>query len=77
MEAFTYIKCDGMKSFKACDINKGYCVDKLIYATLVEVTEENKIKMQRLADMNKGINLVLQLRVGNKIYFETKWQKKI
>ena len=61
-----------MESFKACDINKGYCVDKLIYATLVEVTEENKIKMQRLADMNKGINLVLQLRVGNKIYFETK-----
>lgn len=72
MEAFTYIKCDGMNTFKACDINKGYCVDKLIYATLVEVTEENKIKMQRLADMNKGINLVLQLRVGNKIYFETK-----
>ncbi len=72
MEAFTYIKCDGMNTFKACDINKGYCVDKLIYATLVEVTEENKIKMQQLADMNKGINLVLQLRVGNKIYFETK-----
>lgn len=72
MEAFTYIKCDEMNTFKACDINKGYCVDKLIYATLVEVTEENKIKMQRLADMNKGINLVLQLRVGNKIYFETK-----
>ena len=72
MEAFTYSKCDGMKSFKACDINKGYCVDRLIYATLVEVTEENKIKLQRLADMNKGIKLVLQLRVGNKIYFETK-----
>lgn len=72
MEAFTYIKCDGMNTFKACDINKGYCVDKLIYATLVEVTEENKIKMQRLADMNKHINLAIQLRVGNKIYFETK-----
>ena len=72
MEAFTYIKCDGMKSFKACDINEGYCVDRLIYATLVEVTEENKIKLQRLADMNKEINLVVQLRVGNKIYFETK-----
>lgn len=72
MEAFTYIKCDGMNTFKACDINKGYCVDKLIYATIVEVTEDNKIKLQRLADMNKEINLVVQLRVCNKIYFETK-----
>lgn len=61
MEAYTYIKCDGMKSFKACNINEGYCVDKLIYATLVEVTEENKMKLQRLADMNKHINLAIQL----------------
>lgn len=72
MEAFTYIKCDGMNTFKACDINKGYCVDRLIYATLVEVTDENKMKLQRLADMNKEINLIVQLRVCNKIYFETK-----
>ena len=72
MEAFTNIKYDGMKSFKACDINDGYCVNRLLYATLVEVTEENKMKLQRLADMNKEINLVVQLRVGNKIYFETK-----
>lgn len=72
MEAFTYIKCDGMKSFKACDINNGYCVDKLIYATIMAVTDENKEKLQRLADMNKHINLKVQLRVGNKIYFETK-----
>ena len=72
MEACTYIKYDGMNTFKVCNINEGYCVDRLIYATLVEVNEENKIKLQRLADMNKEINLVVQLRVGNKIYFETK-----
>ena len=72
MEAYTYIKCDGMSTFMACNVNDGTCVDRLIYATIVEVTEDNKIKLQRLADMNKGINLVLQLRVGNKIYFETK-----
>ena len=72
MKAYTYIKCDGMKSFKACNVNDGTCVDRLIYATIVEVTEENKIKLQRLADMNKDINLIVQLRVGNKIYFETK-----
>ena len=72
MKAYTYIKCDGMNTFKACNINEGSCVDRLIYATIIEVTEENKIKLQRLADMNKDINLIVQLRVGNKIYFETK-----
>lgn len=72
MEAYTYIKYDGMKTFKAFDINGRVCVDRLIYATILEVNEENKIKLQRLADMNKEINLVVQLRVGNKIYFETK-----
>ena len=72
MEAYTYIKCDGMNTFKACNVNDCVCVDRLIYATLVEVTEENKMKLQRLADMNKHINLKVQLRVGNKIYFETK-----
>ena len=34
---------------------------------LVAATLKNE-----LADMNKEINLMLQLRVGNKIYFETK-----
>lgn len=72
MKAYTYIKCDGMSTFKACNINDGACVDRLIYATIVEVTEDNKIKLQRLADMNKEINLIVQLRIGNKIYFETK-----
>ena len=72
MEAFTYIKYDGMKSFKACNINEGYCVNRLLYATIIEVTDENKEKLQNLADMNKHINLKIQLRVGNKIYFETK-----
>ena len=72
MKAYTYIKCDGMNTFKACNVNDGSCVDRLIYATIVEVTEGNKIKLQRLAGMNKDINLIVQLRVGNNIYFETK-----
>lgn len=71
MEAYTYVKYDGMNTFKAFDINEGCCVDRLIYATIIEVNDENKIKLQRLADMNKHINLVIQLRVGNKIFFET------
>lgn len=70
---YTYAKFDNMKSFKAFDVNEGYCVDRLIYATLIADTEENKTKLQRLADMNKEINLKLQLRDGKgKIMFETK-----
>ena len=72
MKAYTYIKCAGMKTFKACNINDGVRDNRLIHATIIEVTEGNKIKLQRLADMNKDINLIVQLRVGNKIYFETK-----
>ena len=43
MEAYTYIKYDGMKSFKACNINDGVCIDRLIYATLVESNEINNL----------------------------------
>lgn len=72
MDAYTYVKHDGRSAFKAFDMNDGCFVDKLIYATIIAVTDENKEKLQRLADMNKHINLKIQLRVGNKIYFETK-----
>jgi len=72
MNLFTYAKCDGMKTFKAFDINEGYAVGNLIYATLVDDTQENREKLQKLADMNKEIHLVIQLRDRNKVVFETK-----
>ena len=72
MDAYTYVKHDGMNAFKAFDMNGGCFVDRLIYATIIAVTDENKEKLQRLADMNKHINIKVQLRVSNKIYFETK-----
>ena len=72
MEAYTYCKMDGMKSYKAFDLEGGVEVNRLIYATILEVTEENKVKLQNLADNNKHINLSIQLRLGNKIYFTTK-----
>lgn len=62
---FIYGKVNGMKSYKAMDINEGTFVDKLIYATLIEDTERNRNKLQELADMNKEIGLVLQLRSNN------------
>lgn len=56
-----YAKFDGCKSFRAFDVNEGRQVGNLIYATLVENTEETQNKLQQLADLNKEYHLVLQL----------------
>ena len=62
---------DGCKSFKAFDVNEGRQVGNLIYASLVENTEDTRSKLQKLADMNKGCNLILQLRRNGKVKFQT------
>ena len=72
MQAYVYVKYEGMKSFKAFDMENCVPVDKLIYASILDVTEENKAKLQRLADANKNIGLQIQLGVGRKIYFQSK-----
>lgn len=72
-EFFTYAKYDGLNKFTAFDINEGYPVTRKIYCTLLAATDENKRKLQELADLNKAINLKIQLRdIDNKIMFETK-----
>ena len=70
---FTYAKYDSLSKFTAFDINEGYPVTRKIYCTLLAATDEDKRKLQELADLNKGISLKIQLRDGNnKIVFETK-----
>ena len=72
-EFFTYAKYDELNKFTAFDINEGYPVTRKIYCTLVAATDENKRKLQHLADINKGISLKIQLRDGdNNVVFETK-----
>ena len=66
-----YAKFDGCKGFRAFDVNEGRQVGNLIYATLLENTDENQRKLQDLADMNKGCNLILQLRRNGKVRFQT------
>ena len=66
-----YAKFDGCKSFKAFDVNEGRQVGNLIYASLVENTEDTRSKLQKLADMNKSCNLILQLRRNGKVKFQT------
>lgn len=66
-----YAKFDGCKTFKAFDLNEGRTVGNLIYATLLENTEENRKKLQDLADLNKEYHLQLQLRRKQKVCFKT------
>ena len=67
-----YAKLDGCKGFRAFDVNEGRQVGNLIYATLLENTDENQRKLQDLADLNKEYHLVLQLRRKGKVCFQTK-----
>ena len=67
-----YAKIDGCKTFGAFDVSEGRFVGNLIYASLLENTEENQRKLQELADLNKDCHLVLQLRRNRKVTFETK-----
>lgn len=66
-----YAKFDGCKSFKAFDVNEGRQVGNLIYASLVENTEDTSTKLQKLADLNKECHLTLQLRRNGKVKFQT------
>lgn len=70
---YLYAKWDNNTTFKAFDLNQGISVDNLIYATILDNTQENQIKLQNIADDNKHINLILQLRPnGQKVVFQTK-----
>ena len=67
-----YAKFDGCKGFKAFDVNEGRQVGNLIYASLMENTEDTRQKLQKLADLNKEYRLVLQLRRKGRVCFQIK-----
>ena len=66
-----YAKFDGCKTFKAFDLTEGRQAGNLIYASMVDNTEDTRAKLQKLADLNKGCNLVLQLRENGRAKFQT------
>jgi hypothetical protein len=66
-----YAKFNGLKSFKAFDLGEGRVVGNIIYASLLEDTEENRCKLQELSELNRDCNLVLQLRRKGKVVFQT------
>ena len=57
---------------EAFDVKEGILVGNLIYASLMENTEDTRAKLQRLADLNKECHLMLQLRRKGKVCFQTK-----
>ena len=70
--SIVYAKFDGCKGFRAFDVNEGRQVGNLIYASLMEDTEDTRLKLQKLADLNKVCHLILQLRRNGKVRFQTK-----
>ena len=68
--AFVYAKVKWMRTFKAFSL-EGFFVGNLIYATLIENSEDNHRKLQKIADEEKSKGLVFQLRKNNKILFQT------
>ena len=66
-----YAKYEGMTTFKAFDIENCQLFDKVIYATMMQNSEDNKKILKEIADDNKKISLILQLRNEGKVIFTT------
>ena len=69
---FVYAKAKWMKTFKAFDL-EGFFPGKLIFASLLLNSEENRRKLQELAEKNSYAQWQFQLRnpTTNKVLFET------
>lgn len=71
--AYVYAKMKWMRSFKAFDL-EGFFAGNLIYASMLTDSEENRLKLQCLADDNRSAGLQFQLRTPSTghVLFETK-----
>lgn len=67
---YVYAKMKWMQTFKAFDL-EGFFPGNLIYASLLEDSEENRTRLQQLADDNRQAGFIFQLRRDNKIIFQT------
>lgn len=69
---YVYAKMKWMRTFKAFDL-EGFFPGKLIFASLLLNSEENRRKLQKLAEKNSYAQWQFQLRnpATNKVLFET------
>ena len=68
---FVYARAKWMRTFKAFDL-EGHFAGRLLYASMLEDNEDNRCKLQELADKNAYAQFLLQLRKGDSIVFETR-----
>lgn len=71
-----YAKYKGQKTFQAFSIEEGCCVNNIILASTVDDSISIREVLQRVADQNKGINAVFQLRntygnTASQVIFQT------
>jgi len=62
--------CD--RCFRAFDIREGQFVGRVMYASMIRGTIENKKMLQEISDENRSIGLKFQLRNGGYVVFQTK-----
>lgn len=68
--AYVYAKANGMRNFKAFDL-EGIFVGSLIYASMLMGDKEDRRKLQELANDNKQGGWQFQLRRNGKVLFQT------
>lgn len=69
---YVYAKMKWMRTFKAFDLTGGCFAGKLIYASMLDDSEENRIKLQQLANDNATAGWIFQLRKNDNVTFQTK-----
>lgn len=72
-----YAKYKGQKTFQAFSIEEGCCVNNIVFASTVDDSISMRGNLQKVADQNKEINVVFQLRNTysdgtRKVVFQTK-----
>lgn len=68
-----YASYKGIKGFKAFSIEDGCCVGNIINASTIENTKNVRENLQAIAEENKEIKVVFQLRdiSTRKVLFQT------
>lgn len=62
MKYYLYAKFKGDRTFRAFNLTAGTYAGNLIYCTVIGEAPNNGAKLQRIADRNRDLGLVLQLR---------------
>jgi len=69
-DSMVYVKGGDSKTFKAFNLKTNQFVGR-VYASLVKDSPEMRQSLQAWADKNREHNLIVQLRRGKKVIFQT------